>query len=145
MTTEHADNRAILVLEDGITFEGKAFGATGQTLGEIVFNTGMTGYQEILTDPSYSGQIVTMTYPLIGNYGVNGDDYESAHPYARGFIAKESIVSFPVLGLNPVAAENAFHRLAGVHHRGQHRLRGPVPGPGQRGAEPAAVARDRVA
>lgn len=81
--------KARLVLEDGTVFDGESFGASGEVGGEVVFNTGMTGYQEILTDPSYSGQIVTMTYPLIGNYGINAADYESAHPYARGFIVKE--------------------------------------------------------
>jgi carbamoyl-phosphate synthase small subunit len=81
--------QARLVLEDGAVFYGKSFGADGEVGGEVVFNTGMTGYQEILTDPSYSGQIVTMTYPLIGNYGINSEDNESAHPFARGFIVKE--------------------------------------------------------
>ena len=66
--------KAMLVLEDGTIFEGRSFGATGESFGEVVFNTSMTGYQEILTDPSYKGQIVTMTYPLIGNYGVNEED-----------------------------------------------------------------------
>jgi carbamoyl-phosphate synthase small subunit len=81
--------QARLVLEDGTVFYGTSFGADGEVGGEVVFNTGMTGYQEILTDPSYSGQIVTMTYPLIGNYGINSEDNESAHPFARGFIVKE--------------------------------------------------------
>ncbi len=81
--------QARLVLEDGAIYYGNSFGADGEAGGEVVFNTGMTGYQEILTDPSYSGQIVTMTYPLIGNYGVNCDDNESSHPFARGFIVKE--------------------------------------------------------
>lgn len=81
--------KARLVLEDGAIYYGESFGASGEIGGEVVFNTGMTGYQEILTDPSYSGQIVTMTYPLIGNYGVNMVDYESVHPFARGFIVKE--------------------------------------------------------
>ena len=81
--------RAMIALEDGRIFEGRAFGATGEKTGEVVFNTSMTGYQEILTDPSYCGQIVTMTYPLIGNYGVNEDDFESAKPQAEGFIVKE--------------------------------------------------------
>ena len=79
----------MLVLKDGRTFEGRAFGAVGRTEGEIVFNTSMSGYQEILTDPSYEGQIVTMTYPLIGNVGVNGEDMESRAPFARGFIIRE--------------------------------------------------------
>ncbi|MBI5178655.1 MAG: glutamine-hydrolyzing carbamoyl-phosphate synthase small subunit [Nitrospinae bacterium] len=81
--------KAILALEDGRIFEGKAFGATGSATGEVVFNTGMSGYQEILTDPSYHGQIVVMTYPLIGNYGVNPEDVESQKIQARGFVVKE--------------------------------------------------------
>jgi carbamoyl-phosphate synthase small subunit len=79
----------ILMLEDGFVFEGSSFGAEGEVLGEVVFNTSMTGYQEILTDPSYKGQIVVMTYPLIGNYGVNPKDVESSRPWAEGFIVKE--------------------------------------------------------
>jgi len=81
--------KAIIVLEDGFMLEGVSFGAEGEALGEVVFNTSMTGYQEILTDPSYKGQIVTMTYPLIGNYGVNDEDLESVRPWAEGFIVKE--------------------------------------------------------
>ncbi len=81
--------KATLVLENGAAFAGEAFGAPGETFGEVVFNTGMTGYQEILTDPSYAGQIVTMTYPLIGNYGTNAVDVESAHPWVKGFVVKE--------------------------------------------------------
>lgn len=80
---------ARLVLADGTIYQGISFGADTEIGGEVVFNTGMTGYQEILTDPSYSGQIITMTYPLIGNYGANSEDYESEHPYARGFVVKE--------------------------------------------------------
>ena len=79
-----------MVLEDGRTFNGASFGAEGETFGEIVFNTSMTGYQEILTDPSYAGQIVCMTYPLIGNYGVNGEDVESRRPWAEGFVVREA-------------------------------------------------------
>ena len=82
--------KAILLLQDGTVFKGKSFGAKGQMCGEVVFNTSMTGYQEILTDPSYNEQIITMTYPLIGNYGTNIDDYESKRVYARGFIVKEA-------------------------------------------------------
>jgi carbamoyl-phosphate synthase small subunit len=82
--------KAILVLEDGRTFHGASFGAIGETFGEMVFNTSMTGYQEILTDPSYAGQIVCMTYPLIGNYGVNEDDVESRRPWAEGFVVREA-------------------------------------------------------
>ena len=80
---------AKLVLENGIILEGKFFGATGETIGEICFNTGMTGYQEILTDPSYCGQLITMTYPHIGNYGVNNEDIESYKIHASGFIVRE--------------------------------------------------------
>ena len=80
---------AILALEDGRTFRGRAWGAEGERTGEIVFNTSMTGYQEILTDPSYAGQIVTMTYTEIGNYGVNTDDVESRRPFAEGFVVRE--------------------------------------------------------
>ena len=80
---------AKLALADGTVFAGQAFGATGEVFGEVVFNTSMTGYQEILTDPSYCGQIVTMTYPLIGNYGINATDVESEKLSIRGFIVKE--------------------------------------------------------
>jgi len=80
---------AILALEDGRTFHGSAFGHSGTTAGEICFNTSMTGYQEIITDPSYRGQIVTMTYPLQGNYGVNPEDAESSSPHVRGFVIGE--------------------------------------------------------
>ena len=80
---------ALLVLENGETFAGRQFGSAGEATGEVVFNTSMTGYQEILTDPSYNGQIVVMTYPEIGNYGVNDVDVESARPYARAFIVHE--------------------------------------------------------
>jgi carbamoyl-phosphate synthase small subunit len=82
-------NKAHLVLADGTIYTGTAFGASGTTTGEVVFNTGMTGYQEILTDPSYAGQLVTLTYPIIGNYGVNSDDFESRRVQVAGFIVKE--------------------------------------------------------
>jgi len=81
--------KGFVALEDGRVFEGEAFGAPGKRAGEVVFNTGMTGYQEILTDPSYKGQIVTMTYPLIGNYGTNAGDQESAHPQVEGLVVRE--------------------------------------------------------
>lgn len=81
--------KAKLVLENGTIFTGESFGANGEMTGEVVFNTSITGYQEILTDPSYAGQIVTMTYPLIGNYGVNTDDLESVKPHVSGFVVKE--------------------------------------------------------
>ena len=80
---------ALLALADGTVFEGSAFGAEGEAVGEIVFNTSLTGYQEILTDPSYKGQIVTMTYPEIGNVGVNTEDVESRQPCVEGFVVKE--------------------------------------------------------
>ncbi len=81
---------AKLILENGMVFEGRAFGYLEETVGEVVFNTGMTGYQEVLTDPSYCGQIVTMTYPLIGNYGLNLEDIESKSPKVKGFIVRET-------------------------------------------------------
>src|SRR5437762_5118609 len=80
---------AKLALEDGTVYTGRAFGARGEVDGEVVFNTSMTGYQEVLTDPSYHGQIVAMTYPLIGNYGVNPEDVESRRPWVRGFVVRE--------------------------------------------------------
>lgn len=80
---------AILALEDGKIYKGRAFGASGESCGEAVFNTSMAGYQEIITDPSYKGQIVAMTYPLIGNYGVNTEDAESCKPFVEGFVVKE--------------------------------------------------------
>lgn len=80
--------KAKLLLEDGTIYEGESFGAEGTSFGEVVFNTSMTGYQEILTDPSYAGQVIVMTYPEIGNYGINEDDFESEKPAARGFIVK---------------------------------------------------------
>lgn len=83
-------SKAILVLEDGRTFTGTSFGADGETFGEMVFNTSMSGYQEILTDPSYAGQIVCMTYPQIGNYGTNEEDVESRRPWAEGFVVREA-------------------------------------------------------
>lgn len=81
--------KAYLLLADGTLFEGTAVGYEGQSIGEVVFNTGMAGYQEVLTDPSYYGQVVTMTYPLIGNYGINFDDYESRKSWVSGFIMRE--------------------------------------------------------
>ncbi|MHC4252821.1 MAG: carbamoyl-phosphate synthase domain-containing protein, partial [Planctomycetota bacterium] len=80
----------MLALEDGRVFRGRSIGAPGTAAGEVVFNTGMTGYQEILTDPSYAGQIVAMTSPLIGNYGTNDEDLESARPRVEGFVVRES-------------------------------------------------------
>ena len=89
MTDVLAARPAKLALANGSVFSGLAFGADGEVCGEVVFNTSMTGYQEILTDPSYNGQIVTMTYPLIGNYGINQDDVESRGLFLRGFVIKE--------------------------------------------------------
>jgi len=83
-------NVAKLALEDGTVYTGKAFGARGEVTGEVVFNTSMTGYQEILTDPSYRGQIITMTYPEIGNYGINVDDQESARPHLSAFLVRQA-------------------------------------------------------
>lgn len=84
------DDRTWLLLGDGSVFEGRRLGARGETIGEVVFNTGMTGYQEILTDPSYAGQIVLLTYPLVGNYGVNRDDFESDRLQPAGLIVREA-------------------------------------------------------
>lgn len=82
--------KAKLLLEDGTIYEGESFGAEGTNFGELVFNTSMTGYQEIITDPSYAGQVIVMTYPEIGNYGINDDDFESKKPAAKGFIVKSN-------------------------------------------------------
>ena len=81
--------KALLALEDGSLFHGNSIGINGESVGEVVFNTRMTGYQEVLTDPSYKGQIVTMTYPLIGNYGCNEIDVESIRPQVEGFVVHE--------------------------------------------------------
>src|SRR5437763_1534647 len=88
-TTPCSDMEATLALEDGTCFSGVAAGAQGEAHGEVVFNTSMTGYQEVLTDPSYAGQIVTMTCPEIGNYGVAGGDIESRAPQVAGFVVRE--------------------------------------------------------
>ncbi len=86
----HKNPQALLALEDGRTFRGRSWAAHGEVYGEMVFNTSMTGYQEVLTDPSYAGQIVCMTYPLIGNYGVNSADSESSRPWVEGFVVREA-------------------------------------------------------
>src|SRR5512140_1205005 len=107
--------KALLVLSDGIVFEGRSFGAGGETIGEVVFNTSLSGYQEILTDPSYKGQIVTMTYPQIGNYGIADEtDYESARPQVEGFIIKE---------LSPI--DSNFRSVENLH---QYLERHQIPG-----------------
>jgi len=113
--------KAILVLSDGTVFEGKGFGAEGETLGEVVFNTSMTGYQEILTDSSYKGQIVAMTYPQIGSYGVNPEDVESGRVNAEGFIVKEYI-DFPSnwrssMSLGRYLKENRIVGIEGIDTR----------------------------
>ncbi len=102
---------AVLVLEDGKTFKGKAFGAVGTTQGEVVFNTSMVGYQEIITDPSYCGQLVCMTYPHIGNYGVNMRDLESLTPQVSGFIVREGCY----IPSNWRSADTLDHYLAAAH------------------------------
>ena len=96
-------NAAILALEDGTVFEGKSFGAPKDSLGEVVFNTAITGYQEIFTDPSYAGQIVVLTNPQIGNYGANAYDQESARPYIEGLVVRE----FSKVASNWRSEENA--------------------------------------
>ncbi len=113
--------RAILALADGTTFEGRSFGAAGEATGEVVFNTSMTGYQEILTDPSYVGQMICMTYPEQGNYGVNRPDDESVRPHATGFIVKnfaEEPSNFRAeLGLEGYLAQNGIVGIAGIDTR----------------------------
>lgn len=96
-----------LILEDGTVFIGEGFGSNTGRIGEVVFNTGMTGYQEILSDPSYCGQIVTLTYPLIGNYGINRDDFESINPAIQGFIVKE-VADFPSNWRNEKSLDEFF-------------------------------------
>lgn len=117
---------AILTLEDGTRFEGQSYGAKADIIGEVVFNTGMTGYQEVLTDPSYCGQIVTMTYPLIGNYGVNDIDPESSKPQVSGFIARE-VCSQPsnwrsMGNLNQYLDVNGIVGLCGIDTRALTRI-----------------------
>src|SRR5499426_3585954 len=128
-------NPAKLALEDGTVFTGRGFGAAGETFGEVVFNTSMTGYQEVLTDPSYKGQIVTMTYPLIGNYGINRQDIESWKPHVSGFVVRE--VS-PVasnwradLSLGAYLEENGIPGIQGIDTRAltrKLRVRGAMKG-----------------
>jgi carbamoyl-phosphate synthase small subunit len=117
---------AKLALEDGTVFTGRAFGARGEVDGEVVFNTSMTGYQEILTDPSYNGQIVTMTYPEIGNYGVNDEDAESGRPWVRGFVIRElsrRVSNFRAGGsLDDYLATHGIIGLEGIDTRALVRL-----------------------
>ncbi len=113
--------KAILALADGRIFAGRSFGAEGETTGEVVFNTSMAGYQEVLTDPSYKGQIVTMTCPLIGNYGVNDEDVESRGPVVEGFIVKEAC-RFPSnwrsqKGIDQYLKENGIVGIEGIDTR----------------------------
>jgi carbamoyl-phosphate synthase small subunit len=122
MTTPAPDPKpAKLALQDGTVFTGWSFGADAETEGEVCFNTGMTGYQEILTDPSYRGQIVTMTYPLIGNYGVNAEDVESRRPFVAGFVVKEPSrmhSNFRAgLSLDEYLRRNGIPGLAGIDTR----------------------------
>src|SRR5262249_32567303 len=109
---------AKLALEDGTVFTGSAFGAAGESFGEVVFNTSMTGYQEVLTDPSYKGQIVAMTYPQIGNYGISGEDQESRKVQVEGFIIRE-LTHIPSSyrsrkSLDEYLAENGIIGLEGI-------------------------------
>ena len=127
--------KAILALEDGSIFHGKAFGARATACGEVCFNTSMTGYQEILTDPSYKGQIVTMTYPEIGNYGVNSQDVESWRPHAAGFVIRElsPVVSNwrAELSLGGYLANNGIPGIEGIDTRAltkKLRIRGAMKG-----------------
>jgi carbamoyl-phosphate synthase small subunit len=107
--------KAILALEDGTVFEGWSFGFSGEKFGELVFNTSMTGYQEILTDPSYKGQIVIMTYPLIGNYGINDEDIESQAPKVEGLVVKENCSIFSNWRGNKSLSDYLNrHRIMGV-------------------------------
>ena len=113
--------KANLILENGVVFKGKAFGHLKDSVGEVVFTTGMTGYQEVLTDPSYYGQIVTMTYPLIGNYGINLDDNESSLPNVKGFIVREKC-NFPnnfrcEIELDDYLKQNKIIGLEGIDTR----------------------------
>jgi carbamoyl-phosphate synthase small subunit len=118
--------RAILALADGTVFEGRAFGAEGETTGEVCFNTSLTGYQEILTDPSYKGQIVTMTYTEQGNYGTNAEDAESIHPWVEGFIVKEPSARpsswRSELGINDYLVEHGIVGIYGIDTRALTRL-----------------------
>jgi carbamoyl-phosphate synthase small subunit len=127
--------KAILALEDGSLFHGEGFGARASACGEVCFNTSMTGYQEILTDPSYKGQIVTMTYPLIGNYGVNTQDVESWRPHVGGFVIRElsPVVSNwrADLSLADYLAQNGIPGIQGIDTRAltkRLRVRGALNG-----------------
>src|SRR5258708_11088757 len=126
---------AKLALEDGTVYAGRAFGAAGETFGEVVFNTSMTGYQEVLTDPSYKGQIVTMTYPHIGNYGITTEDQESGKPQVEGFVVRE-LARHPsnyrsTLSLDEYLADNKVIGIEGIDTRAlvrKLRIRGAMTG-----------------
>jgi carbamoyl-phosphate synthase small subunit len=126
---------AKLALADGTVYTGRSFGATGEAFGEVVFNTSMTGYQEVLTDPSYKGQIVTMTYPHIGNYGTNGEDPESRRPQIEGFVVRE-LTQIPSnfrsnSSLEAYLAENRVVGIEGIDTRAlvrRLRVRGAMTG-----------------
>ena len=113
--------KAVLALADGRIFSGKSFGATGEASGEVVFNTAMTGYQEVLTDPSYKGQMVTMTYPQIGNTGINPEDVESGRLYLSGFIVKEYLDCYSnwraTMSLDSYLKENGVVGIQGIDTR----------------------------
>src|SRR5512135_1052111 len=113
--------KAILALADGRIFEGKSFGATGEATGEVVFNTAMSGYQEVLSDPSYKGQMVTMTYPQIGNTGINPEDVESGRLYLSGFIVKEYLDCYSnwraTMSLDSYLKENGVVGIQGLDTR----------------------------
>ncbi|HHQ0078643.1 TPA: carbamoyl-phosphate synthase domain-containing protein, partial [Listeria monocytogenes] len=113
--------KRILMLEDGNYFIGDAIGSEKETIGEVVFNTGMTGYQETITDPSYYGQIITFTYPLVGNYGVNRDDFESINPAVKGVVVREA-AEFPSnwrnqITLDEFLKEKGIPGIAGIDTR----------------------------
>lgn len=115
MLIKSSKEKALLVLKDGTVFSGYSFGFPGEASGEVVFNTSMMGYQEILTDPSYKGQIVTMTYPMIGNYGVNPVDVESAKPHVEGFVVKEYSEAFSNYRASGPLSDYLFrYRILGI-------------------------------
>lgn len=121
--TKMIQQKKKLILETGEIFHGKGFGANQETEGEVVFNTGMTGYQELISDPSYCGQIVCMTYPLIGNYGINRDDYESIEPAIKGLIVKE-VCEFPSNFRSQMSLDEFFQKknISGISEIDTRRL-----------------------
>lgn len=125
MSLFNQGEKAYLLLADGQVFEGRSFGAKGTVIGEVVFTTGLTGYQETLTDPSYYGQIVTQTFPLIGNYGVNDEDYESADSYVSGYIVREWCNTPSNFRMDKNTDINDFlikHNIIGIHNIDTRRL-----------------------